>query len=208
MAAIMLVIMLSNACVPDEKLEAELLCELLCEHLSLTLALVFLVSPPRSPTPEQILGSAASQKWFKVLPVPPPTRRYSEAGNGLLPKPGSSNSLIDTIIVPRDIRQLPRVLPPPSYDSDHRILPPAVPVHAAVPSAPARPPSSASNGSRPPSASNGSRGVSRPGSADKPGIGGVYGAGVILPPLLHREVSAGVLMPPVIRPGIRRQSYS
>lgn len=80
----------------------------------------------RRPTPAAIMASAAAARWRHVLPIPPtppqPRRRWTDCGSGAAPegraqpRPSSTPGLMGTIPVPRDyLRQLPKVLPPPSY---------------------------------------------------------------------------------------------
>jgi len=38
------------------------------------------VDPKKRPSPESILTSAAAAKWLKVLPTPPPAKRWSVSG--------------------------------------------------------------------------------------------------------------------------------
>ncbi|KAG1667982.1 hypothetical protein FOA52_000626 [Chlamydomonas sp. UWO 241] len=82
------------------------------------------VEPRRRPSPEAILKSTAASKWLRVLPAHahPLARSMSE---GMQSQHSGCSALADTIIVPRDIRNLPRLLPPPSYE--HRPLPGAPP---------------------------------------------------------------------------------
>jgi NIMA (never in mitosis gene a)-related kinase len=93
------------------------------------------------PTADQILASPMAAKWLRVVPAP---RRPSEAGLGPVRAPSSEDGsapLLDTILVPRDIRQLPKVLPPPSYDTDGSAA--ATPSPAAAPAGrPGLPPAS------------------------------------------------------------------
>eukprot|EP00198_Chlamydomonas_reinhardtii_P012499 XP_001701836.1 NimA-related protein kinase 1 [Chlamydomonas reinhardtii] len=80
--------------------------------------------PAKRPSPTSILGSSAAAKWMHILPAagPPVARRWTS--DGAPPKSGGA-SLMDTIVVPRDLKQLHKRLPPPSYDSD--IVRPSVP---------------------------------------------------------------------------------
>ncbi|MEW5305128.1 MAG: hypothetical protein WDW36_007689 [Sanguina aurantia] len=77
------------------------------------------VEPNRRPLPGAILQSVAASKWIRVLPVshPAQSRRGSDP-SGLMLSGASRTPLLDTIVVPRDLRQLDKHLPPPSYDSD------------------------------------------------------------------------------------------
>ncbi len=90
-----------------------------------------------------MLEHPAAARWMRVLPTPPSLRRHSEAGGNsshsgavaALRGPslnGSCASLMDTIVVPKDLRHLPRVLPPPSYDSDLDAVPDQQPAAAAA----------------------------------------------------------------------------
>ncbi|PNH01947.1 Serine/threonine-protein kinase Nek7 [Tetrabaena socialis] len=78
--------------------------------------------PQKRPMPAQILGSSIAAKWLHVLPEPSsvnrvPARRWT--ADGAPQSKSSASNLMDTIVVPRDLKQLPKRLPPPSYDSDH-----------------------------------------------------------------------------------------
>ncbi len=87
-----------------------------------------------------------------------------------LPAGSSKGVLLDTIIVPRDLKQLPKHLPPPSYDTDRvaqSAAATAAPV-AVVPPAPAPAPSGPPGGQRAVSWSSGAPApsvASRPSSA-------------------------------------------
>ncbi len=70
------------------------------------------LDPKKRPSPESILQSSSAAKWLRVLPEPEPSRRWSD--NGAPSALGAK--MMSTIIVPRDLKQLPRVLPPASYD--------------------------------------------------------------------------------------------
>ncbi|KAJ9529689.1 hypothetical protein QJQ45_014469 [Haematococcus lacustris] len=174
------------------------------------------LEPRKRPTADQILSSTAASKWLRVLPTPPPSRRCSEAGAGgpaPISNPRQSLNLLDTIMVPRDLRQLPRVLPPASYDSDQ----------SGPAQGPSKPPlpqgSSAGAGVRAQSAGK-SRSDQAAGSVQ--GAAGIYhmhahpcppgaaGGGMQLPAILHRQNSGGglLLQPPALRPGIRRISIT
>ncbi|KAL6757723.1 kinase-like domain-containing protein [Haematococcus lacustris] len=173
------------------------------------------LEPRKRPTADQILSSTAASKWLRVLPTPPPSRRCSEAGAGgpaPISNPRQSLNLLDTIMVPRDLRQLPRVLPPASYDSDQ----------SAPAQGPSKPPlpqgSSAGAGVRAQSAGK-SRSDQAVGSVQ--GAAGIYhmhahpcppgaaGGAMQLPAILHRQNSGGgLLQPPALRPGIRRISIT
>ncbi|GFR49835.1 hypothetical protein Agub_g11775 [Astrephomene gubernaculifera] len=95
--------------------------------------------PSKRPSPSAILASHAASRWLHVMPEPPsahrrPARRWTSDGAP------SRHNLLDTIVVPRDIRQLPKHLPPPSYDTDAvrpAVSAPPTTSGAAAPSAPA-----------------------------------------------------------------------
>mmetsp|Transcript_14076 Transcript_14076/g.30512 ORF Transcript_14076/g.30512 Transcript_14076/m.30512 type:complete len:392 (+) Transcript_14076:244-1419(+) len=159
--------------VPSGRYSADLIN--LCHRL-LTL------DPARRPTASEILSCSAAQKWMRVLPTPPPARRWSE--NGAAP---TGAQLINTIVVPRDLRQLPKKLPPPSYDSDAAAKAAAAKPAEALPRA--APPPSGGAGMRP------SSGGIRPASGLPPLGGGV-------------PVPSALLQAPAMRPGLRRVSYS
>lgn len=72
------------------------------------------LDPNRRPNSEVILKMPQAIKWLWVLPHPHMKRRWSEGGNG------DKQGLISTIRVPLNLRDLPKKLPPPSYDSDSR----------------------------------------------------------------------------------------
>lgn len=57
------------------------------------------LSAPHRPTADQVLGSAAASKWVHVVPSAQCLRRSAD---GCAP-------LLDTIVVPRDLRQLNKV---------------------------------------------------------------------------------------------------
>lgn len=75
------------------------------------------LDPRRRPLPNDILTSSSAAKWLRVLPAPTPgsapESRPSSAAQAAAP---GGAKMLNTIIVPRDIRQLNKVLPPPSYD--------------------------------------------------------------------------------------------
>ncbi|KAG1667991.1 hypothetical protein FOA52_000635 [Chlamydomonas sp. UWO 241] len=89
------------------------------------------VDPNRRPTLDMILQSPAASKWLGCLPsqAAPLPRRWSECGTGGGQGAGGldrsqSQQLIKAIVMPRDIRNLPKLLlPPPSYEP----LPPLPP---------------------------------------------------------------------------------
>ncbi|GAX75126.1 hypothetical protein CEUSTIGMA_g2570.t1 [Chlamydomonas eustigma] len=67
------------------------------------------LDPKRRPSPESILSSTGASKWLKVLPTPSPSQRWSENGGPSSVTPVLGNhKMINTIVVPRDIRQLPK----------------------------------------------------------------------------------------------------
>ncbi|KAG2499664.1 hypothetical protein HYH03_002601 [Edaphochlamys debaryana] len=75
--------------------------------------------PTKRPSPASILGGSAAAKWLHVLPEPPALPRNQQrrwTADGGVSR--SNSALLDTIIVPRDLKQLPKRLPPPSYDTD------------------------------------------------------------------------------------------
>lgn len=72
--------------------------------------------PNKRPSLSGILASSAAAKWLHILPEPPAAQRQPRrTWDGA---PQSRAALLDTIVVPRDLKQLPKRLPPPAYDSD------------------------------------------------------------------------------------------
>lgn len=165
------------------------------------------LDPKKRPTTEQILSSVAASKWMHVLPTPPPVRRYSENGAAAGPAPGNGRlaaALMDTIMVPRDLRQLPKVLPPPSYDSDAMAKPAPAPHMAPI--AAAKPPLPSHARAASAGRMRADAGVGAP-PAQPPALKPVP-TGLQLPPILQRQNSAGALQAPALRPAARRISYS
>lgn len=100
------------------------------------------VDPKRRPSLDSILASSAAAKWMRVVPnLGPnvaPNHRWSENGgpSAVDVQRGAGKNLMNTIVVPKDIRQLHKVLPPPSYEESRTR---AVPVMA--PQSQVQPPS-------------------------------------------------------------------
>jgi serine/threonine protein kinase len=74
------------------------------------------LDPRRRPLPNDILSSSAAAKWLRVLPAPTPGSAPESRPSSAAQAPAAGAKMLNTIIVPRDIRQLNKVLPPPSYD--------------------------------------------------------------------------------------------
>ncbi|KAG2435017.1 hypothetical protein HYH02_012014 [Chlamydomonas schloesseri] len=176
--------------------------------------------PAKRPSPSSILGSSAAAKWMHILPAAgPPARRWTSDGAPAKPGAGGGLGLMDTIVVPRDLKQLPKRLPPPSYDSDAAAARPAAPQppsaggppgvqrssswsQGAAIQVPSSAPSSAPN-SKPPTPSGGAQGSKAPSRensrAPSPDVRalqdnrkGAGGPGAPLPPLFPRVPSGGL----------------
>mmetsp|Transcript_909 Transcript_909/g.1359 ORF Transcript_909/g.1359 Transcript_909/m.1359 type:complete len:516 (+) Transcript_909:145-1692(+) len=70
------------------------------------------LDPRKRPTAEQVLNNPTSAKWLHVMPSIPSLPASKD--NGV------TSPLMSTIHVPRDLRQLSKVLPPAVYASDIR----------------------------------------------------------------------------------------